>query len=86
MSRTLQCIIAKLTRGVIRAIFGAADVNAPGMTGPSNTPWIPTHIQGRIQDSPAMLPSISSSDIDSRLGLAELSGDLVAHLLGCESA
>lgn len=31
-----------------------------------------------------MLPSISSSDIDSRLGLAELSGDLVAHLLGRE--
>lgn len=31
-----------------------------------------------------MLPSISSSDIDSRLGLTELSSDLVAHLLGRE--
>lgn len=61
-----------------RAMFGTADPNSPSFAGPSNTPWIPTRTQPRIEDRP---PPVSSHDIDSRLGLTQLSGELTAHLL-----
>ncbi|KAL8278795.1 hypothetical protein RQP46_008864 [Phenoliferia psychrophenolica] len=65
-----------------RATFGIADANAPHLTLPSNSPWIPSRLQPRIAARPPpATPHISSADLDSRLGLAELSGELVAHLI-----
>ncbi|KAM0753729.1 hypothetical protein T439DRAFT_322619 [Meredithblackwellia eburnea MCA 4105] len=65
-----------------KATFGTTDANAPHLTLPSNSPWIPTRLQPTIMARPSpLMPYVSSADLDTRLGLAQMSGDLAAHLL-----
>ena len=59
-------------------------MTSPHLTGPSNTPWIPVLPQQRL--TAPFRPTVSSADLDNRLGMMELSGELAAHLLERESA
>ncbi|GAA5819949.1 hypothetical protein JCM10212_001557 [Sporobolomyces blumeae] len=72
-----------------RAMFGAADPNAPDFMGASNTPWIQPrlHQQGQAGPSVETLatavrePKLSAEDLDNKLAFETLNGALVAHLL-----
>ncbi|GAA5891855.1 hypothetical protein JCM6882_007384 [Rhodosporidiobolus microsporus] len=65
-----------------KATYGTADPDTDGYMGASNTPWV-----GRTKDGATTLatgikqPDLSEGDTDNRLGLQQMNGALVAHLL-----
>ncbi|SCV74531.1 BQ2448_7560 [Microbotryum intermedium] len=75
-----------------RATFGAMDPSLSNSTAADSQAWRTTQTsstllptQALISDSSRealLLPNISAEDLDSHLGRIQLSGELVAHLLG----
>ncbi|SCV74537.1 BQ2448_7566 [Microbotryum intermedium] len=81
-----------LEKGII-AMFGVSEPRIPSSTHADNQPWLYTftsaenhHPISSVEGTSSSMPTISASDLDSRLGLTLLSGELVAHLLGLYQA
>ena len=68
-----------------RATFGTIDPDAPEFMGPSNTPWItPRAQQGQSQQQITGSATPQLGGAEARLASTELSGQVIAHLLGCK--
>lgn len=70
-----------------RATFGTIDADSgPDFMGPSNTPWItPRGQQAHLSSQERITGSLApQNSTETRLAEAELSGQVVAHLLGRE--
>ncbi|SGY86058.1 BQ5605_C009g05797 [Microbotryum silenes-dioicae] len=78
-----------------RAMFGATEAGSSNSAPAENQPWLGsstftlaenfTPIPS-VMGASSSLPTVSANDLDSRLGLTQLSGELVAHLLGLYQA